>query len=223
MTDSKLTVTAFDWVPAFAQGHVRDLRVRWALEEEGFPYQVEVVTQGAQKHPSHLRRQPFGQIPTLEIDGSSLFESGAILWRIAEASDTLLPRDTAARDRVLAWVFAALNTVEPPVGMLATLDLFVTDKDAAARIRPQIADAARDMLEKLAAALGTEPHIAGGFSVADIALTTVLQNVPDDLISEFPSLCSYIGHHTARSAFKTALDGQMKPFAENAARYEATS
>lgn len=223
MKHSKLTVTAFDWVPAFAQGHVRDLRVRWALEEAGFPYQVEVMPQGAQKQPAHLRRQPFGQIPTLEIDGRTLFESGAILWRIAEASDALLPRDATARDRVLAWVFAALNTVEPPVGMLATLDLFVTDKDAAARIRPQIADAVRDLLGKLGEALGPEPHIAGGFSVADIALTTVLRDVPDDLIAEFPSLCSYIDRHTARSAFKTALDEQMKPFAENAARYEATS
>lgn len=222
MKDSKLTVTAFDWVPAFAQGHVRDLRVRWALEEVGFPYQVEVMPQGTQKHPSHLRRQPFGQIPTLEIDGSSLFESGAILWRIAEASDTLLPQDPAGRDRVLAWVFAALNTVEPSVGMLATPDLFVTDKDAAARIRPQIADAVRDLLGKLAEALGPEPHIAGGFSVADITLITVLRDVPDDLIAEFPTLRSYIDRHTARSAFKTALDGQMKPFAENAARYEAT-
>ncbi|QDA36816.1 glutathione S-transferase family protein (plasmid) [Paracoccus liaowanqingii] len=221
MKDSKLTVTAFDWVPAFAQGHVRDLRVRWALEEAGFPYQVEVMTQGAQKHPSHLRRQPFGQIPTLEIDGRTLFESGAILWRIAETSDTLLPQDPAACDRVLAWVFAALNTLEPPVGMLAMLDLFIKDKEAAARIRPEIASAARDMLDKLAAVLGPEPHIAGGFSVADIVLTTVLRDVPDDLIAGYPTLRAYVDRHTARPAFRAALEGQMKPFLENAARYEA--
>lgn len=97
MNNSKLTVTAYDWVPDFAQGHVRDLRVRWALEEAGFPYDVEIMTQGTQKEPAHLERQPFGQIPTLEIDGRSMFESGAILWRIAEESDALLPVHAAAR------------------------------------------------------------------------------------------------------------------------------
>lgn len=223
MKNSKLTLTAFDWVPDFAQGHVRDLRVRWALEEAGFPYEVEVMAQGAQRAPAHLRRQPFGQIPTLEIDGLSLFESGAILWRIAEADDALLPADIAARSRVLSWVFGALNSLEPPIGMLATLDLFIEDKDAAARIRPEVVRAVQGKLKRLAEALGPDPHIAGGFSVADILLTTVLRDVPDDLLAGFPSLQAYVERHTARPAFSAALEGQMRPFAENAARYEKAS
>ncbi|MCQ0092681.1 glutathione S-transferase family protein [Roseovarius sp. M141] len=220
MKDSQLTVTAYDWVPGFAQGHVRDLRVRWALEEAGFPYDVEVMAQGTQKKPAHLKRQPFGQIPTLEIDGQTMFESGAILWRIAEASAALLPDDAAARDRVLSWVFCALNTLEPPVGMLATLELFVSDKDAAARLRPEIAAAVTGVLERLVVALGDKPHIVGHFTVADIVLTTVLRDVPDDLLADLPSLRAYVDRHTARPAFQTALAGQMTLFAENAAKYE---
>lgn len=223
MKDSKLTVTAFDWVPDFAKGHVRDLRVRWALEEAGFSYDVEVMPQGTQKKPAHLKRQPFGQIPTLEIDGRSMFESGAILWRVAEASSALLPDDGAARDQVLSWVFAGLNTMEPPIGMLATLELFVTDKDAAARLRPEIAAMVAGVLDRLAAALADAPHIVGDFSVADIVLTTVLRDVPNDLLSEHPSLRAYVERHTSRPTFKTALAGQMKPFTENAAKYEGAT
>lgn len=220
MKNQQLTVTAFDWVPAFAQGHVRDLRVRWALEEAGLPYDVEVLTQGDQKQPAHLSRQPFGQIPTLQVGGQDLFESGAILWRIAEASKSLLPAEVSARDRVLTWVFAALNTLEPPIGMLATLDLFIKDREAAARIRPEVVGSVEGMLDKLATALGEGEHIAGNFSVADILLTTVLRDVPDELIAGFPTLRAYIDRHTARHAFRKSLEGQMRTFAANEAKYE---
>ncbi|WP_324752032.1 glutathione S-transferase family protein [Roseovarius sp. Pro17] len=223
MKDSKLIVTAFDWVPGFAQGYVRDLRVRWALGEAGFSYDVEVIPQGKQKTPAHLKRQPLGQIPTLDIDGRIMVESGAILWRIAETSTALLPDDAATRDRVLSWVFAALNTLEPPVGMLATLELFVNDKDAAARLRPKIAAMVTGVLGRLVATLGEGPHIVGNFSVADILLTTVLLDVPDDLLTDRPSLRAYVDRHTGRPAFQKALAGQMKPFAENAAKYERAS
>jgi len=221
MKDAQISVTAFDWVPDFAQGHVRDLRVRWALEEAGYPHTVTLLRQGSQGEPENLRHQPFGQVPSISIDGRSLFESGAIVWRIAESSPALLPAGPAERDRVLCWVFAAINSVEPFIGMLSMLDLFTPDKEAAARIRPGIANLVRMRLQRLQDALGEQDWLVGNFSCADLLMATVLRDLGDTgIVEEFPVLSRYLARCTARPAFKRALQAQLAPFAEHAARYE---
>ena len=131
LTGTPLTLTAFDWVPPVAQGLVRDLRVRWTLKEAALPYEVELLAMGTQGEPAHLARQPFGQVPVLTAAQTPMFESGAILWRIAEASgEALLPADRAGRDRTLSWVFAALNTVEPPITMHQQMTRIAVDKES---------------------------------------------------------------------------------------------
>ncbi len=218
MKNCKLTVTAFDWVPSFAQGHVRDLRVRWALEEAGFPYEVELLPQGTQREPRNVARQPFGQVPVIEIDGRAMFESGAIVWRIAEASETLLPPAAEDRDRALSWLFAALNSLEPSVGMIAMLDIFMQDREAAARLRPEVVELLRMRLASIAAALGAREYFLGAFTVADLMIVSVLRDVPGDMLAEFPTLAGLVQRATARPAFQAALAGQMRPFADHAPR-----
>ena len=227
-----VTITAYDWAPGFAQGLVRDLRLRWALEEAGFPYEVELVPQGTQAHAHNMSRQPFGQIPTLTAGPGTMFESGACVWRIAEASEALLPQDKAGRDRCLSWMFAALNTVEPPLSTMATLFFFerepkhfgIADAGAVATIRPAARDGALLRLTQLADVLGKRPHlVADRFTVADLIMVTVLRIADSlDLLEELPDLRRYVSLHTARPAFQRALEGQLAPFRENAAKYEKT-
>ena len=214
-------VTAYDWVPEFAQGLVRDLRVRWALREAGKPYEVTLLAQGSQTAPDHLSRQPFGQVPVLECDGTGMFESGAILWRIAQdGGDALLPADPEGRDGALSWLFAALNTVEPPVSMIAML-FFSRNKDAAETLRPEIRAMVERRLGQLAAALGTADWLVGNrFTVADIAMVTVLRSLRGSgLVEAVPVLDAYVTRATRRPAFCEALAEQMAAFAENAPRY----
>ncbi|SCM76435.1 putative Glutathione S-transferase [uncultured Pleomorphomonas sp.] len=225
-----VSITAYDWVPDFAQGMVRDLRLRWALEEAGLPYEVELVPQGTQARAHNLSRQPFGQIPTLTAGPETMFESGACVWRIAGASESLLPGDEAGRDRCLSWVFAALNTVEPPLSMMATLFFFETqpeqfgiaDAGAVATIKPGARAAALLRLKQLADVLGKRRHlVADRFTIADLMMVTVLRVADSlDLLAELPDLRRYVSLHTARPAFRKALEGQLAPFRENAAKYE---
>ncbi len=224
-----VTITAYDWVPDFAQGLVRDLRLRWALEEAGMPYQVELVPQGTQAGPDNMSRQPFGQIPTLTAGPGTMFESGACLWRIAEASEALLPADKSGRDQCLSWTFAALNTVEPPLSMMATLFFFeqeprhfgIADAGAVKAIRPAVRDSAVLRLAQLSDVLGNRPHlVADRFTVADLIMVAVLRIAESlDLLDDLPDLRRYISIHTARPAFQRALEEQLAPFRENAARY----
>jgi len=233
MRGSRLSVTAYDWVPDFAQGQVRDLRVCWALEEAEFPYEVELLPQGTQSRPENVARQPFGQVPVLEVDGHPLFESGAIVWRIAEASDTLLPAGVEERDRCFSWYVAALNTIEPPLGVLADLWFYeqmpeahgVEDPEAPARIRPAARAGAERRLKSLEDALGDRPVLVGKrFTAADLMTTTVLRIAKSlGVLDGFPALQAYVDRHTERPAFKRALAGQMKPFAENAATYQGAA
>lgn len=224
MRSSKIRVTAFDWVPDFAQGHVRDLRVRWALEEAGLPYEEIILDQGTQAGPDNIARQPFGQVPAIEIDGRTMFESGAIVWRIAEESADLLPRDPYDRDRVLSWYFASLNTIEPPLMMLAELDFFPGDAHAKATMRPAAVEAIELRLGQLQAALGDRDCLVGEFSAADLMMTSVLRIAGHtDILARFPALAAYVARSTSRPAFQRALADQMRPFAENAARYEAAA
>lgn len=219
-----ITITAYDWVPDFAQGHVRDLRVRWALREAGLPYDVELIEQGKQTEPAHLARQPFAQVPTLDAEGAALFESGAIVWRIAERSPALLPGDTADRDRTLSWCFAALNSVEPFVAQLAFLSIFAREREAAARIVPQVTALVERKLSRLSDALGDSDWlVANRFTAADVLMVTVLRDVPEDTLAAYPTLRAYRDRGTARPTFAEALDEQMQPFTEHAPRYEKAS
>lgn len=221
MQNSTIGVTAYDWVPSFAQGLVRDLRVRWALEEAGLAYRPIILEQGSQRGADNIARQPFGQVPAMEIDGQAMFESGAIVWRIAEASDRLLPSDRHQRDLALSWVFASLNTIEPPIAALVDLDFFAGDANAAAKLRDGAIKSVDKRLGQLQAALGDRDGLLGEFSVADLMMTAVLR-IPrhTDILQNFPALDAYVTRHTARPAFRKALADQLAPFRENAARYE---
>jgi glutathione S-transferase len=217
-----ITITAYDWVPDFAQGFVRDLRLRWALEEAGFPYEVEILAQGTQTAPANLARQPFGQIPTLTVGQQTMFESGACVWRIAEASDKLLPPGAAERDACFSWLFGAVDSLQEPINTLAFLRLFADDKEAAQKLEAQAAAMLRGRLSRFADALGDRPYlVADRFTVSDLMATFVLRGAEASHdLDPFPSLQAYVARHSARPAFRRALEGQMKPFRENAAKYQ---
>src|SRR6201996_3623362 len=154
-----ITISAFKWVPEFAQGQVRDLRARWALEEAGLPYRTRLLEQGEQDGPEYRALQPFGQVPILEEDGEVLFESGAIVLHIGERSEALLPKEPAARARATQWLIAALNSVEPHVMNVAAIEAFYADQEWAKLRRPGATDFAKHRLKSLAAALGDKPFL----------------------------------------------------------------
>jgi glutathione S-transferase len=213
-----ITLSAFRWVPPFAQGLVRDLRVRWALEEAGLPYQERLIGAEDQKGPEYRRWQPFGQVPAIEDDGLVLFESGAIVLHIAEKSSALLPAEPGARARVRTWLFAALSSIEPHLQNLTEIDLFNADQDWARERRPAVLARAKTRLADLAAALGAKEYlVADRFTAADLLLTTVLR-IPrqTNLVAEYPALEALRLRCEARPAFKKALAAQIRPFAENA-------
>jgi len=208
-------VTAFDWVPGFARGQVRDLRVRWALEEVGEPYTVRYLAQGDQKRPDHRARQPFGQVPTYEQDGVVLFESGAIVLHVAERHPgTLLPADGAARARAIEWMFAALNTVEPPIMDHAICTLFERDRPWSAGRLPAVLQRIDDRLRDLSQRLGERTWLDGdAFTAGDLLMVTVLRIVAEDgLLDGHPNLVAYVARGTARPAFRRALDAQLAGF-----------
>jgi glutathione S-transferase len=207
---------AFGAVPPFAQGVVRDLRVRWALEEAGIPYRITLVGdhEGAVPRSTYRTIQPFGQVPAIEDGSLTLFESGAIVLYVAERSETLLPADPAARAQVIQWMFAALNTIETPLQQLALIDLFYADQNWAKERRPAVVESARGRLAELAGSLGGRQHLVGSFSAADILMTSVLRMLRHtDLLSEQPALVAYKERCEARPAFEKALAGQMAAFA----------
>ena len=215
MTD--ITVTTFKWVPPFAQGLVRDLRVRWALEEAGLPYRERLLEPGEQNSPAYRALQPFGQVPVFEQDGLVMFESGAILMHIAEQSVRLLPADAATRSRVRTWMFAALNSVEPFVQNLVAIDLFNSNEDWARQRRPAAEKFALARLEGVAASLAGRDWLAGEFTVADLLMCTVLRFLRHTkLIDEHPVLGPYKARCEARPAFSRALDAQMSNFVKYA-------
>lgn len=209
---------AFRMVPPFAQGLVRDLRVRWALEEAAIPYRVVHVgvddqAPDAMPRSAYRDLQPFGQIPAIRDGDLRLFESGAIVLHLAERSERLLPRDPAARAAVTQWTFAALNTIEPPVQHLAAIDLFYADQRWAQERRPGAVDAVRTRLTELATALGDREHLTGPFSAADILMTTVLRILRHtELVEEQPALGRYKERCERRPAFAKALADQMRDF-----------
>ena len=210
---TNIRVTAFKWVPPFAQGLVRDLRVRWALEEAGLPYEEKLLNNGEQNSPEHRAVQPFGQVPVYEEGDLTLFESGSIVMHIAGKSPALMPVDAAGRARVCTWMFAALNSVEPPLLTLAALDTFFAKEEWARLRKPSALAMAQTKLNGLAAGLGAREFLDTQFSAADILMTTVLRFVKHTLIvADMPVLAAYQARCEARPAFKRALAAQLAPF-----------
>lgn len=208
-----ITISAFRQVPPFAQGLVRDLRVRWALEEAGLDHQVRVLEAGEKDGPDYRCIQPFGQVPIFEEDGLKLFESGAIVLYIGEKSEALLPRDRIGKARATAWVFCALNTMEMQIQQLAALDLFYANEDWAKTRRPAQEEMVKKRLSELAAALGDKEYLEDRFTVGDLMVAAVLRILRHtDLVAGEPRLQAYLDRCTARPAFQRALDAQMAVF-----------
>jgi glutathione S-transferase len=213
-----IKVSAFRWVPPFARGLVRDLRVRWALEEASLPYEARLIGPEDQKSAGYRAMQPFGQVPAYEEDGLLLFESGAILLHIAERSEALMPVDAKARARMTTWMFAAVNSIEPHIQNLTAIDLFHADQDWAKTRRPAALQLAQSRLTSLSDWLDGREYLEDRFTVADLLMTTVLR-IPRhcDLVAQMPALEAYRLRCEARPAFKRALDAQMADFADKAA------
>ena len=210
-----ITVYAFSMVPPFAQGLVRDLRVRWALEEAGLPYEARLIEHGESKTEEYRRLQPFGQVPAYQEDGLTLFESGAIVLHIAEKSEELMPRDAEGRAHVTQWVLAALNSVEPEIQNLGTIDLFEPDANWAQERRPAQVELVRGILAVLTKRLEGRDYLEDRFTAADILMVSVLRSLRHtDLVAEYPALDAYVRRCEARPAFARALADQMAPFKE---------
>ena len=211
-----ITVSAFRWVPDFARGLVRDLRVRWALEEAGLPYESKLIGPEDQKSEAYRAMQPFGQVPAYKEGELVLFESGAILLHIAERSEVLMPPDANSRARTTAWMFAALNSIEPHIQNLTAIDLFHANDEWAKARRPGALQMAENRLKSLSDWLGSRGYLEDNrFTVADLLMTTVLQ-IPRhcDLLAQHPTLDAYRLRCEARPAFRRALDAQMADFTE---------
>lgn len=208
-----ITVTTFRWVPPLAQGLVRDTRVRWALEEAGLPYRTRLIDFEERESADYRARQPFGQVPVFEEDDLVLFESGAIVLHIGARSETLLPAGAAERARAVAWVFAALNSVEVFVQQLAEIDLFHPDEDWARQRRPAVEQAVGKRLGELAAWLGDREYLEGRFTAADLMMTHVLRCLRHtELVEREPTLGAYKARCEARPAFQRALADHMAVF-----------
>lgn len=211
-----IKVSAFRWVPPFVQGLVRDLRVRWALEEAGIAYEEHLIDQTDQRSASYRRRQPFGQVPAFEEDGLVLFESGAIVLHLAERSEALMPRDPAGRARTQAWMFAALNSIEPALAGLAEIDLLHAGQEWAKLRRPSALEHAKARLAALSDWLGDREHLEDRFTAGDLLMTTVLRLLRHgDMLAETPNLEAYRRRCEARPAFARALAAQMRTFEAN--------
>jgi glutathione S-transferase len=207
------TITAFERSPDRGQGLARDMRVRWALEEAGQPYDVRLVSFEAMKQPAHLALHPFGQIPTYEEGDLALFESGAIVLHVAEHHAGLLPDDANARVRAIAWMFAAVNTVEPPILELVIARILEGDKPWAAERLPLVKERIRNRLCQLSDRLDGAEWLDGGFSAGDLMMVHALLRLkPSGMLGEFPALAAYVARGEARPAYKRAFDAQLAVF-----------
>jgi glutathione S-transferase len=204
-----ITITAFERSPDGGMGLARDTRVRWALEEVGQPYDVRLISFRALKEPAHLALHPFGQIPTYQEGDLALFETGAIVFRIAERHAGLLPKNANARARAITWMFAALNTVEPPILELANAKILESDKPWAKERLPVVEERVRNRLQQLSARLGDADWLDGGFSAGDLLMVSVLLRLkPSGMLSGFPKLAAYVARGEARPAYKRAFAAQ---------------
>jgi glutathione S-transferase len=210
-----ITITAFESSPDRGQGLARDMRVRWALEEVGQPYAVRLVPFTALKQPPHLARHPFGQIPTYEDGDLVLFESGGIILHIAGRHAGLLPEDANARARAIAWMFAALNTIEPPIVERSMAWLLERDKGWYEERLPMLDQRIRDRLDQLAGHLGDADWLDGAFSAGDLLMVTVLRRLGSSgILENYPTLRAYIARGEARPAYKRAFADQLAVFTD---------
>ena len=210
------TITAFKQSPDGGRGLARDMRVRWALEEVGKPYEVRLLSFGAMKEPAHLALHPFGKIPTYEEGVLTLFESGAIVFHIAEHYPGLLPKDANARARAIMWMFAALNTVEPPILELATARFREGDKPWSQERLPLVKDRIREPLGPLSARLGDADWLDGAFSAGDLMMVSVLLRLkPSGIVFEYPKLAAYVARGEARPAYQRAFAAQLALYTAN--------
>jgi glutathione S-transferase len=204
-----IVITAFERSPDGGKGLARDTRVRWALEEVGQPYDVRLVSFRALKEPAHLALHPFGQIPTYEEGDLVLFETGAIVLHLAQHHAGLLPDDADARARAISWMFAAVNTVEPPILDLMTTRILEADQPWSQQRLPLVQDRIGDRLRQLAARLGDAEWLDGAFSAGDLMMVSVLLRLrPSGLLDDFPTLAAYVARGEARPAYKRAFAAQ---------------
>jgi len=209
-------VTGFAWAPPFAQGLIRDLRVRWALAEAGLPYAVDLIRIEDRKSAAYRRWHPFGMVPAFAAGGRKLFESGAIVHLVAEKSEALLPADPAERAETIVWMYAALNTVEPPVVDLFAVDVTSRDQDWAKLRRPSAVETVGERLAVLADRLAEREYLLGRFTAADVLMATVLRFLRDSgVLPEYPVVAAYLERCEARPAFRRALNEQLAEFAAN--------
>ena len=204
------TITAFERSPDGGKGQARDMRVRWALEEVGQPYDVRLVSFRAMKEPAHLALHPFGQIPTYEEGDLGLFETGAIVFHIAQRHAGLLPHDANARARAITWMFAALSTVEPPILELANARILEADKPWSAQRMPLVEDRVRNRLGQLSGRLRDGDWLDGAFSAGDLMMVSVLLRIRSSaIVDEFPNLTAYLTRGEARPAYRRAFEAQL--------------
>ena len=205
-----IAITAFERSPDGGKGLARDTRVRWALEEVGQPYEVRLVSFQAMKEPAHLALHPFGQIPTYEEGDLALFETGAIVFHIAQRHAGLLPDDANARARAITWMFAALSTVEPPILELTTARILEVGKSWSAQRMPLVEDRVRDRLGRLSLRLAAADWLDGPFSAGDLMMVSVLLRLrASGILDEYPNLSAYVARGEARPAYKRAFDAQL--------------
>jgi glutathione S-transferase len=208
------TITAFESSPDEGQGQARDMRVRWALEEVGQPYDVRLLSFDEMKRPAHRALHPFGKIPTYEEGDLALFESGAIVLHIAERHGGLLPNDANARARAITWIFAALNTVEPPIIEREAAMILEHDKTWYKEREQLLDDRVCERLGELAKRLGDADWLDGAFSAGDLMMVMVVRRLKDGtrLLEEYPTLSAYVARGEARPAFKRAFAAQLAVF-----------
>ena len=208
-----ITISAFAWVPEFARGQVRDLRVRWALEEAGIPYKVRKLDAMTERPSDYFAEQPFGQVPSYRDQDVQLFESGAIVLHVAETHAGLLPDDANARARAIAWMFAAVSTVEPPIVERGAAVLLETDKPWYEARLPLLDDRVRVRLDQLSTRLGEADWLDGAFSAGDLLMVTVLRRLErSGLLEAYPNLCAYVARGEARPAYRRAFEDQLAVF-----------
>ena len=221
-SDAEIEVTAFRWVPDFAAGLVRDLRIRWALEEIGRPYRVRLLDALNPRPPEYFLEQPFGQVPAYRDGEVRLFESGAILIHLGLQDERLLPSETAPRMRAIAWLIAALNSVEPAFFELIAIDIFNRGQEWTKERRPQVIERINGRLGHVSEALGEREWLEDRFTIGDLMLVAVLRQLRHtDLVAQHPNLAAYVQRGEARPAFQRALADQLAVFREHQPEGEA--
>ena len=214
--DAEIEITAFSWVPPFAQGLVRDLRIRWALEEIGRDYRVRLIDATSPRPPEYFLEQPFGQVPVYKDNEVELFESGAILIHVGMQDERLLPKEHAAQMRAIAWLIAALNSVEPAILPMLLINIFNKGEPWAEGARPKFLERIEYRLKCVSEALGDDEWLEGRFTIADLIMVTVLRQLRGTgIIEKFPNMAAYVERGEQRPAFQRALEDQLAVFREH--------